>query len=327
MDNVSSAENSATNSSESDEKKSDAHIEEASDTAQAKPKTSKKAKAAEPEEEYTPNPVTVKSLLEAGAHYGHQTQRWNPKMLPYIFGERNRIHIINLDITNEHWQRAEKFLREIASRGGQALFVGTKRQAKDSIERAAKRSGSYFITTRWLGGTLSNFKTIRNSISRMRKIEELLQKAQAADSDVKLNKKERLGMSKQLGKFEANLGGIREMTKLPSVLFVVDILKESIAVAEARKLHIPIVALVDTNADPKGIDYPIPSNDDAVKTIKLFADAVGDALLEGRKKYESNLAKERQREKKEAAEPKGKVKASSSKSEEANASAESASVG
>jgi small subunit ribosomal protein S2 len=227
-------------------------------------------------------PVTIKNLIDAGAHYGHQTQRWNPKMLPNIYGARNGVHIINLDITMKRWEIARKYIVDRVSLGGTVLFVGTKQQAKDIVREEAARAGAFFVSSRWLGGCLSNFQTIKNSIDRMRKLENLLAEAAAENSKVKINKKERLDISRQVEKLEANLGGIRNMKKVPDVIFIIDVVKESIAIAEANRLHIPVVALVDTNADPATVAFPIPSNDDATRTIRLFCSAVADAIIEGR---------------------------------------------
>jgi small subunit ribosomal protein S2 len=227
-------------------------------------------------------PVNVKNLIDAGAHYGHQTQRWNPKMLPNIYGARNGVHIINLDITMKRWEIARKYIVDRVSLGGNVLFVGTKQQAKDIVKEEATRCGAFFVSSRWLGGCLSNFQTIKNSIERMRKLEGLLAEAAVENSKVKLTKKERLDISRQLEKLEANLGGIRNMRKTPDVIFVIDVVKESIAIAEANRLHIPVVGLVDTNADPAAVAFPIPSNDDAARTIRLFCSAIADAIIEGR---------------------------------------------
>ncbi|NLF24568.1 MAG: 30S ribosomal protein S2 [Deltaproteobacteria bacterium] len=240
-------------------------------------------------EPYVPVPITIRTLLDAGAHFGHKAEKWNPKMMPYIYGERNRIHIINLDTTIELWERARKFVLDVASRGGTVLFVGTKTQSRELVKEAAERCGSFYVNNRWLGGTLSNFETIRNSIVRMGKLEELLKSAEDKDSKIKLNKKERLNIARQLDKLAVNLRGIRSMNRIPDVIFAVDILKERIAVAEARKLRIPLVALVDTNVDPSEVAFPIPSNDDAVRTIKLFLNAVSDAVNEGRMIYQAKL--------------------------------------
>lgn len=235
--------------------------------------------------------VTIESLMEAGAHFGHQKERWNPKMLQYIYTERNGVHIINLDTTMKLWERARKYILDRASLGGSVLFVGTKIQGRDIIKEEAERSGSYFITSRWLGGTLTNFETIKNSVERMKRLEELLSKASEEGSQVKLNKKERLNISRELDKLEANLGGIRTMKKLPDVIFVVDISKDDIAIKEARRLHIPVVAMVDTNVDPDTVDFPIPSNDDAPKALRLFTSAIADAILEGKKLFESRMTR------------------------------------
>lgn len=236
--------------------------------------------------------VTINSLMEAGAHFGHQTERWNPKMLPYIFGVRNNTHIINLDMTIRMWERARKYVCDVVGRGGTVLFVGTKNQAREIVRKEAERSGAFHVTSRWLGGTLTNFQTIKNSIDRMRKMEELLVQAAQENSKIKLVKKEKLTMARDIEKLSANLGGIRHMKRAPDVLFVVDVIKESIAVAEARRLHIPVVALVDTNTEPTRIDFPVPCNDDATKTIKLLTCAMADAVIEGRSAYEARMQTE-----------------------------------
>lgn len=230
-------------------------------------------------------PITIRTLMDAGAHYGHQTQRWNPKMLPYVYGARNGVHIINLDLTLRKWEIARKYIVDRVSLGGNVLIVGTKQQAKDIVKEEANRCGAFFVSSRWLGGCLSNFQTIKNSIDRMRKLENLLAEANQENSKVRLAKKERLDISRQLEKLEANLGGIRNMKKVPDVIFVIDIVKEEIAIAEATRLHIPVVALVDTNGDPGKVAFPIPSNDDASRTLKLFMSALADAILEGRAIY------------------------------------------
>ena len=247
------------------------------------------SEAIETKEPYSPVQVNIKTMLEAGAHFGHKAERWNPKMLPFIYGVRNRVHIINLDITQEYWEKARKYVVDVTSRGGRVLFVGTKPQARDIIKEAAERCGAYYVNHRWLGGTLSNLTTIRNSIARMNKIQDLLQKAENKESGVRIAKKERMAMAKQLEKLTVNLGGIKDMTKQPDIVFIVDICKETIAVAESLKLHIPVIALVDTNTDPTKIQYPIPSNDDASGAIELFANAISDAVNEGRKVYEAKM--------------------------------------
>jgi small subunit ribosomal protein S2 len=264
-------------------------------------------------EGYQSVPVTIKSLMEAGAHFGHKTDRWNPKMLPFIFGQKNGVHVINLDITMKSWEKARKFVVDITSRGGTVLMVGTKPQAKNIIQRAAKRAGAFYIHNRWLGGMLSNFNTIKNSLRRMRKLEELLEQADQPGSEIKIVKKERLSIRRQVDKLAANLGGIREMRKHPDVIFLVDVNKEAIAIAEARKLHIPIIALVDTNVDPNLVNIGIPANDDANRTIELFANGIADAILEGRTAYESRVASDqKQRAEQKAA---NRAKANAAKAE------------
>ena len=238
-----------------------------------------------------PVDVSIKSLLEAGAHYGHQSFRWNPKMLPFIFGERNGIHIINLDSTMKAWERARKYIVDRLSMGGNILFVGTKQQGRELIKEEAARCGGYFVCTRWLGGTLTNFETLKNSISRMKKLEELYTNSQIEGSGVKLAKKERLTIQRQIEKLDNTLGGIRFMRRIPDVIFITDINKDDIAIAEARKLRIPIIALVDTNVDPSVVDFPIPSNDDSARTLRLFCGAIADAVIEGKKIYDARGVK------------------------------------
>jgi small subunit ribosomal protein S2 len=245
-------------------------------------------------------PVTIRTLLDAGAHFGHQTQRWNPKMLPYIYGARNGVHIINLDLTMKRWEIARKFIVDRVSLGGNVLMVGTKQQAKDIVREEAQRCGAFSISSRWLGGCLSNFQTNKNSIDRMRKMETLLQEASVEGSKVRLSKKERLDISRQLEKLDANLGGIRTMKKVPDIIFIVDIVKEQIAIAEANRLHIPVIALTDTNSDPTQVAFPIPSNDDAARTIKLFVSAVADAILEGKAIYNARFPGGRSQDQSEA---------------------------
>jgi small subunit ribosomal protein S2 len=228
--------------------------------------------------------------MDAGAHFGHQTQRWNPKMLPYIYGARNGVHILNLDVSLKRWEIARKFIVDKIALGGNLLMVGTKTQAREIIEQEATRCGAHFVSSRWLGGALSNFQTIRNSIERMRRRETLLADASVEGSKVRLSKKEKLDISREVKKLNTNLGGLRNMKRVPDVIFIVDIVKEEIAVAEANRLHIPVIALVDTNADPTKVTFPIPSNDDSTRTIKLFAAAVADAVIEGRSIYRSRFA-------------------------------------
>jgi small subunit ribosomal protein S2 len=227
--------------------------------------------------------VTMKELLEAGVHFGHQTRRWNPKMKGFIFGARNGIYIVDLQKTLRRLREALGFVTDIASKGGSVLFVGTKRQAQESVVEEAKRSGQYWVDQRWLGGTLTNFVTIRKSLARLREIEETLD----GEGAEKMTKKERARMEKERGKLEKALSGIRDMDRLPQAMIVIDPQKEHIAVAEANKLGIPVVAVVDTNCDPDPVDYPIPGNDDAIRAIRLFTGRFADAILEGRALWDS----------------------------------------
>ena len=222
--------------------------------------------------------VSMKQLLEAGVHFGHQTRRWNPKMKPYIFTERNGIYIIDLQKTVRKIDEAYNFIRDVAAEGKSVLFVGTKKQAQESIMQEAKRCNMFFVNQRWLGGTMTNFKTIRTRIARLNEIDAM---EDDGDFDV-LPKKEVTKLVAEREKLEKNLGGIREMANLPGALFVVDPRKEHIAVQEARILGIPIVGIVDTNCDPDEIDYVIPGNDDAIRAVKLIAGKMADAVLEGR---------------------------------------------
>ena len=222
--------------------------------------------------------ISMKQLLEAGVHFGHQTRRWNPKMAQYIFTERNGIYIIDLQKTVRKIDEAYMFVRDLALDGKTILFVGTKKQAQESIESEAKRCGMYFVNNRWLGGTLTNFRTIRTRIDRLNNIDKMEKEGQFE----LLPKKEVIKLLAEREKLEKNLGGIREMKKLPGALFVVDPRKEHIAVAEARALKIPIVGIVDTNCDPDEIDYVIPGNDDAIRAVKLIAGKRADAVLEGK---------------------------------------------
>ncbi|HEY2774056.1 MAG TPA: 30S ribosomal protein S2 [Candidatus Binatia bacterium] len=222
--------------------------------------------------------VTMKQLLEAGVHFGHQTSRWNPKMRPYIFGARNGIHIIDLQQTVNLFREACDFVREVAARGGTVLFVGTKKQAQEAIKSESERGKQYYVNNRWLGGTLTNFQTIKKSIDRMRRIEDTL--ADPASAQL-FKKKERLLMQRELDKLMINLSGIREMKRPPDALFVIDPDREQIAVAEANRLKIPVVAVVDSNCDPDRIAYCVPGNDDAIRAIRLFCGAIADSCLEG----------------------------------------------
>ena len=222
--------------------------------------------------------ISMKQLLEAGVHFGHQTRRWNPKMKEYIFTERNGIYIIDLQKTVKKIDEAYYFIRDLAMEGGTVLFVGTKKQAQESIEQEAKRCEMFYVNQRWPGGMLTNFKTIQSRINKLRKIEKM-----EADGDFDLlPKKEVIQLKAEQEKLEKNLGGIKEMKKLPSAMFVVDPRKEHIAILEAKALGIPVVAIVDTNCDPDEADYPIPGNDDAIRAVKLIASKIADAVLEGR---------------------------------------------
>ena len=220
---------------------------------------------------------TMKQLLEAGVHFGHQTRRWHPKMAPYIFGARNGIHIIDLQKTLKMANEAYSFMHALAAAGGRVLFVGTKRQARDAICEEAGRAGQFYVNHRWLGGALTNFATVQQSV---RKMKDLQRQKEEGVFDL-LTKKEALHKQRELDKLERSLGGIRDMLALPDCLFVIDIRKESLAVAEAKRLGIPVVAVVDTNCDPSGIDYIIPGNDDAIRAIRLFCSKMADALIEG----------------------------------------------
>ena len=221
--------------------------------------------------------VTMQQLLEAGAHFGHQTHRWNPKMKPYIFGDRNGVHIIDLSQTVPLFARALDFVRQAVGAGGKVLFVGTKRQAQDPIAESAQASGQHFVNHRWLGGMLTNWKTISNSIKRLKSLEE-----QLSGDTAGLTKKEVLQLTRERDKLEKSLGGIRDMGGLPDVMFVVDTNKEELAIKEANVLGIPVVAILDSNSDPSGIAFPVPGNDDASRAIRLYCDAVADAALAGK---------------------------------------------
>ena len=221
--------------------------------------------------------ITMKQMLEAGVHFGHQTKRWNPKMKPYIFGARNGIYIVDLQKTVRYFKTAYQFIQETVANGDKVLFVGTKKQAQDAIKEESLRADQYFVNNRWLGGMLTNFTTIKASIDRLKKIE-----AMAADGTLEqYTKKEALQLEREREKLEKNLGGIKNMTKLPGAVFVIDPNKEAIAVQEANKLGIPVVAVVDTNCDPDNIDYIIPGNDDAIRAIRLFASRMAEACVEG----------------------------------------------
>ena len=235
--------------------------------------------------------ISMKQLLEAGVHFGHQTSRWNPKMKPYIFGARNGIHIIDLQQTVTMFKDMEGVVRDLAATGGHILFVGTKKQAQDAIKEEADRCGMFHVHNRWLGGTLTNFTTIRQSIERLRKIEEMENDPKIVEA---LTKKEMLGLRREKDKLEQYLGGIKTMRKLPDAIFVIDPKQEEIAVKEARKLGIPVIAVIDSNCDPDMVDYKVPGNDDAIRAIRLFCTAIADAVIEGKTLYEQTMAKSKE---------------------------------
>ena len=232
--------------------------------------------------------VSMKQLLEAGVHFGHQTRRWNPKMAPYIFTERNGIYIIDLQKTVRKLEEAYMFVRDAAANGEEILFVGTKKQAGESIREEAERAGAHYVNARWLGGMLTNFETIKRRIKRLEKLREM----EADGTFDLLPKKEVIKLNLEIEKLEKFLGGIKNMKKLPGVMFIVDPRKEKIAVSEAKKLGIPIVAIVDTNCDPDEIDYVIPGNDDAIRAVKLISQAMGNAILEGRQGMDAQVEEE-----------------------------------
>ncbi len=235
--------------------------------------------------------VTIKQLLEAGVHFGHQTQKWNPKMAPYIFTQRNDIHIIDLQKAMKGLRAAYSYVRDVATAGGQVLFVGTKKQVQDVVQEEAQSCGAFHITKRWLGGSLTNLVTIRKSVAKLQEIEEM----ERAGKFEHLTKKEVSLLKKEQYRLGKLLDGIRDMTAYPQAIFIVDTKKERIAVLEARRLHIPIVAIVDTNADPEEVDYCIPGNDDAIRAVKLISSVIGDAIVDGRKAFEqAKLLKEKQ---------------------------------
>ena len=236
-------------------------------------------------------PITIREMMEAGVHFGHQTKRWNPKMKSYIFGARNGIHIIDLQQTVKAFKRAFNFLVSNVAGGRSVLFVGTKKQAQDVIRDEAARANQFCVTNRWLGGTLTNFHTVKGSIDRLHAIEKM-----STDGTFeRMTKKEVLGITREREKLEKALGGIKSMTELPGAVFIVDVVKEHIAVTEARKLEIPIVAVVDTNCDPDLIDYPIPGNDDAIRSLKLFAGKIAEACLLGQKVGRERASQQRGR--------------------------------
>ena len=241
--------------------------------------------------------VTMRQMLEAGVHFGHQTRYWNPKMAPFIFGDRNKIHIVNLEKSLPMYQDAMKYLRQLASNKGTILFVGTKRQARDIVKEEAERAGCPYVNFRWLGGMLTNFKTVKQSIKRLHEVEAMLQEENVG----KLSKKEALDYRRELAKLERSLGGIKNMNSLPDVIFVIDVGHEKGAITEANKLGVPVVGIVDTNNSPAGIDYVIPGNDDSSKAIQLYARGAADAILEGRSQVIKEIVGDEFVEVKEAA--------------------------
>ncbi|MHC1790392.1 30S ribosomal protein S2 [Solidesulfovibrio sp.] len=243
--------------------------------------------------------VSMKQLLETGVHFGHQTRRWNPKMRQFIFGARNGIHIIDLQQTVKLYQKAHDFISDVVIGGGRVIFVGTKRQAQESVKKEAERAEQFSVTNRWMGGMLTNFQTIKKSIDRMKLLERMFE-----DGTIKrFPKKEIVMMGREVAKLNANLGGIKHMDRLPQAAFIIDPKREEIAVQECRKLGIPIVAVVDTNCDPDLIDYVIPGNDDAIRAIKLFATSIAEACLEGAAQNKDVEAAPDKDEKPEPAEP------------------------
>ena len=230
----------------------------------------------------------MREMLEAGVHFGHQTRYWNPKMAPYIFGHRNKIHIINLEKTVANYQDATKFLRQVAAKGGTVLFVGTKRAARELVAAEAARAGMPFVDSRWLGGMLTNFKTVKSSIKRLKDMEVMI----AEGATERMTKKEGLMFQRELDKLNKSIGGIKDMNGLPDAIFMIDVGYHKIAVAEANALGIPVVAVVDTNHSPDGIDYIIPGNDDSAKAIALYASGVADAVIAGRGDNVNGLVKE-----------------------------------
>lgn len=241
--------------------------------------------------------VTMKELLEAGVHFGHETKRWDPKMKPYIFGARNGIYIIDLQKTVQLFKEAYQFVRDVASKGEYILFVGTKKQAQETIGEQAKRCGMFYVNHRWLGGMLTNFQTIKRSIDRLNQLEAMKNE----EIYTLLPKKEVLEIEKERARLEKSLGGIKNMNRLPGAIFVVDPKKEKIAVREARKIGIPSIGIVDTNCDPDDVDYVVPGNDDAIRAIQLFASKIADAVIEGRQLYEKQLQTEEAKEEKTTA--------------------------
>lgn len=245
--------------------------------------------------------MTMREMLEAGVHFGHQTNRWNPKMKPYIFGARNGIYIIDLQKTVPLFQKAYQFLVQTVARGEKVLFVGTKKQAQDVLREEAVRCEQFYVNSRWLGGTLTNYRTVKASIERLRNIEKM----ESEGIFDRLTKKEVLQLTRERNKLEKSLGGIKEMVRIPGALFVIDTKKEHIAVAEAKKLGIPVVAVVDTNCDPDEIDYPIPGNDDAIRAIRIFLTKVADACIEGNAVHQKSLQESQQEQRAQRDKPAG----------------------
>lgn len=238
--------------------------------------------------DYEATQVVMKALLEAGVHFGHQTERWNPKMRPYIFRERHGIHLIDIEQTVRLLEEAQNFAEELAARGGRIIFVGTKKQAQETVRNEAARSGMFYVDRRWLGGTLTNFVTIRSRLRYLKSLEQ-----QVAEGEIQaLPKQEHLQKLNELEKLRQSLGGLRDMTQLPAAIFIVDPKREAIAVQEARRLGIPIIAMTDTNCDPDLVDYVIPANDDAIRSVRLIASRIADALIKGRTRLESAMAGE-----------------------------------
>lgn len=231
--------------------------------------------------------VTMRQMLEAGVHFGHQTRYWNPKMAEYIFGDRNKIHIVNLEKTLPLFEEAQKYVRTLAANKGRILFVGTKRQARDIIKEEAQRAGCSYVNHRWLGGMLTNYKTVKQSIKRLKEFEAMVEDG----SMEKFAKKEALGYKRELEKLERSIGGIKEMGGLPDAIFIIDVGHESGAVVEAKKLGIPLIGVVDTNNSPEGVAYVIPGNDDSSRAIRLYARGMADAVLEGRANALADIAK------------------------------------
>jgi small subunit ribosomal protein S2 len=229
--------------------------------------------------------ITMKNMLDAGVHFGHQTQRWNPKMKPYVYTARGGIHIIDLQKSVISARNAAEFVRKVAADGGRMIFVGTKKQAVEPIKEAAEKCGQYYVTKRWLGGMLTNFQTIKSSIDRLKRIDQMREKGELEF----FSKKERARMEKEYGRLSEYLNGIRDMKDAPSVMFVVDLNKEHIAVAEAKRMGIAVVGIADTNVDPEIIDFPIPGNDDAIRSIKLFANLIAESYLEGAKQWQESI--------------------------------------